>query len=81
MDGQLPIYEAERALGRNDLARGDDYFTLGGFVLWHLGRVPVTGETLTWRDLLIEVADMDGPRIDKLIISVRPVQGVAASGL
>jgi putative hemolysin len=80
MDGQLPIHEAERTLGRNDLARGDDYYTLGGFVLWHLGRVPVTGETLTWRDLLIEVADMDGPRIDKLIVTVRPAQPLAASG-
>jgi putative hemolysin len=80
MDGQLAIHEAERALGRNDLAHGDDYFTLGGFVLWHLGRVPVTGETLSWRDLLVEVADMDGPRIDKLIVTVRPAQAVAASG-
>lgn len=70
-DGQFAIQEAERVLGRDDLSRGDDYYTLGGFVLWHMGRVPVVGETLTWRDLRIEIADMDGPRIDKLIVSRR----------
>jgi hypothetical protein len=31
------------------------------------------------RDLLIEVADMDGPRIDKLIVTVRPAQPRMAS--
>ena len=41
MDGQLAIHEAERLLERNDLVHGDDYYTIGGFVLWHLGRVPV----------------------------------------
>jgi putative hemolysin len=71
MDGQLAIHEAERLLERNDLAHGDDYYTIGGFVLWHLGRVPVAGETLTWRDLRIEVVDMDGPRIDKILVARR----------
>jgi len=72
VDGQLAIHEVERLLERNDLAHADDYFTIGGFVLWHLGRLPVAGETLTWRDLRFEVADMDGPRIDKVILSRRP---------
>jgi len=71
MDGQLPIQEAERCLQRTDLAHGDDYYTIGGFVLWHLGRLPVAGETLSWRDLRIEIADMDGPRIDKVIVTPR----------
>ena len=71
VDGQLGIHELERVLERKDLAHGDNYYTAGGFVLWHLGRVPVTGETLTWRDLLIEVVDMDGPRIDKILVNLR----------
>ena len=66
MDGHLPIHEAERTLGRKDLARGDNYNTMAGFVLWHLGRMPVAGEKLAWRDLSIEVVDMDGLVIDKL---------------
>jgi putative hemolysin len=78
MDGHLPIHEAERALGRNDLARGDNYNTMAGFVLWHLGRMPVPGEKLAWRDLAIEVIDMDGLVIDKLLVQPRSAQGLRA---
>lgn len=72
IDGHLNVHEVERLLERNDLTHEDDYHTIAGLVLWHLGRVPVAGETLTWRDLCFEVLDMDGPRIDKLLIIQRP---------
>ncbi|MGC4028911.1 MAG: hemolysin family protein [Steroidobacteraceae bacterium] len=78
MDGHLPIHEAERVLGRRDLGRDDNYNTMAGFVLWHLGRMPVAGEKLAWRDLSIEVVDMDGLVIDKLLISPRAAQGLRA---
>jgi putative hemolysin len=78
MDGHVPIHEAERALGRKDLARGDNYNTMAGFVLWHLGRLPVPGEKLAWRDLSIEVVDMDGLVIDKLLVQPRSAQGLRA---
>jgi putative hemolysin len=78
IDGHLPIHEAERALGRRDLSRGDNYNTMAGFVLWHLGRLPVTGERLAWRDLSIEVVDMDGLMIDKLLVTQRSAQGLRA---
>jgi putative hemolysin len=71
MDGQLSIYEAEQILSRNDLTEGEAYHTLAGFVLWRLGRLPTVGETLTWRDLRFEVIDMDGQRIDKILVSPR----------
>jgi putative hemolysin len=76
IDGHLPIHEAERALGRRDLSRGDNYNTMAGFVLWHLGRLPVAGERLAWRDLSIEVVDMDGLVIDKLLVTPRSSQGL-----
>ena len=78
IDGHLPIYEAERVLARNDLARGENYHTMAGFVLWHLGRLPVQGEKMAWRDLTIEVVDMDGLVIDKLLITRREAQGLRA---
>jgi len=78
IDGHLPIHEAERALGRRDLSRGDNYNTMAGFVLWHLGRLPVAGERLAWRDLSIEVVDMDGLVIDKLLVTPRSEQGLHA---
>ena len=72
----LPIHEAERVLSRRDLSRGENYNTMAGFVLWHLGRMPVPGEKLAWRDLSIEVVDMDGLVIDKLLVNT---QGTTAS--
>jgi putative hemolysin len=71
VDGHLPIYEAERALGRKDLASGEEYHTMAGFVLYQLGRLPEQGEKLLWRDLSIEVIDMDGLVIDKLLVQKR----------
>jgi putative hemolysin len=76
IDGHLPIHEAERVLSRRDLSRGENYNTMAGFVLWHLGRMPVPGEKLAWRDLSIEVVDMDGLVIDKLLVQPRSSQGL-----
>jgi putative hemolysin len=78
IDGHLSIHETERLLSRKDLARGDNYNTMAGFVLWHLGRMPVAGEKLAWRDLSIEVVDMDGLVIDKLLVMPRAAQGLHA---
>ena len=47
-------------------------------MLWHLGRMPVAGEKLAWRDLSIEVIDMDGLVIDKLLVQPRSAQGLRA---
>lgn len=76
IDGHLPIYEAERLLERKDLARGENYHTMAGFVLWHLGRLPVEGERMAWRDLAIEIVDMDGLVIDKLLVGKREAQAL-----
>ena len=76
IDGHLPIHEAERVLSRRDLSRGENYNTMAGFVLWHLGRMPVPGEKLAWRDLSIAVVDMDGLVIDKLLVQPRAAQGL-----
>jgi putative hemolysin len=67
VDGHLAIEELQHHLNRRDMASGD-YHTAAGFVLQRLGRIPKAGDTLTWRDLKIEVIDMDGTRIDKLLI-------------
>lgn len=76
LDGRLPIDEAERLLARRDLASGDDYTTIAGFVLAQLGRLPATAETFEWKDLRFEIVDMDGRRIDKLL--VQRISGAAA---
>jgi putative hemolysin len=68
IDGHLSIEELQRRLNRRDMV-GRDYHTVAGFVLARLGRIPRAGDTLTWRDLKIEIVDMDGVRIDKILLS------------
>jgi putative hemolysin len=46
-----------------------DYTTISGLVLAQLERIPTAGDVVDWRGLRIEVVDMDGRRIDKLVIS------------
>jgi len=45
-----------------------DYSTVSGLVLAALERIPTTGDTLRWHGLVVEVVDMDGRRIDKLLV-------------
>ena len=68
IDAHLPIEELQRRLNRRDMV-GRDYQTVAGFVLARLGRIPRAGDTLTWRDLKVEIVDMDGVRIDKILLS------------
>jgi putative hemolysin len=45
-----------------------DYSTISGLVMAELERIPTAGDTVEWRGLKIEVVDMDGRRIDKLLV-------------
>ena len=68
VDGSMSIDDVERLLERGNMRSGDDYTTLAGFVLAQLGHLPTTGESFRWRGMRFEVVDMDGRRIDKLLI-------------
>ena len=45
-----------------------DYSTVSGLVLAELERIPAAGDAVRWRGLVVEVVDMDGRRIDKLLV-------------
>ena len=62
----LPEFER---LGVRLEAVNRDYTTVSGLVLAELERIPAAGDTLRWQGLTIEVVDMDGRRIDKLLVS------------
>jgi putative hemolysin len=47
-----------------------EFDTIAGFVLHELERIPNTGETFEWRGFEFEIVDMDGQRIDKLIVKI-----------
>ena len=70
VEGWLPVEQVEAATGLKGLrAEGSSYHTLAGFVLHQLGHVPVAGETVTVCGIRFEVVDMDGRRIDKVLIA------------
>jgi len=46
-----------------------DFHTLGGFIMSYLERIPTTGERFQWDDWRFEIVDMDGHRIDKVLVS------------
>ncbi len=73
LDGMLPIYQFKEILEMDDRElpgehRGS-YHTLGGFVVMYLGRIPISADHFTWGGLRFEVVDMDGNRVDKVMVS------------
>lgn len=53
-------------------AHGGEYHTLGGFVVQRLGHLPAVGETVHDLGSHFEVVDMDGNRVDKILVTVEP---------
>jgi putative hemolysin len=72
VDGGLPIDDLFDRLAIRDSGEPRDYSTVSGLVLDELERIPVVGDTLRWNDLVIEVVDMDGRRIDRLLVRREP---------
>jgi putative hemolysin len=68
VDGGAGVEDLAKKLGIKLDAVPRDYSTVSGLVLAELERIPATGDTLRWRGVVIEVVDMDGRRIDKLLI-------------
>ncbi len=48
------------------------YQTLAGFVITHLGRIPSAADRFEWGGLNFEVVDMDGRRVDKVLVAPAP---------
>ncbi|MBP7992741.1 MAG: HlyC/CorC family transporter [Candidatus Magasanikbacteria bacterium] len=70
VDGMLPLDEFKRIFNI-DKWTGEEqghYFTMGGLLVVHLGRAPKAGDTLNWNGFSFEVVDMDGRRVDKIIV-------------
>ncbi|MEO6229373.1 MAG: hemolysin family protein [Ferruginibacter sp.] len=72
VDGQIPFYEFLSHFEQTEwMNEGEhDFDTLAGFVLHELERIPTTGEVFDWRGFEFEIIDMDGQRIDKLLVKI-----------
>lgn len=70
VDGQYSFYDFLEYFDMEDLYAEHDYNTLSGLILEILERVPKTGEKLSWLDFEFEIVDMDGARIDKVLVTL-----------
>jgi putative hemolysin len=71
LDGMLPIEEflALFKLENEAIEQRGSYNTLGGFTIVQLGKIPQAADVFDWEDLRFEIMDMDGNRVDKVMVS------------
>jgi putative hemolysin len=68
VNGSMPVDEFEDMIGIRDLRGAGNYHTIAGFVLHGIGHVPKAGEAFDHHSFRFEVMDMDGRRIDKILV-------------
>jgi putative hemolysin len=70
VDAQIPFYDFLSRFGKADWASNEEYTfdTLAGCILHELEHIPKSGEKLNWRGFSFEIIDMDGHRIDKVLV-------------
>ncbi len=74
LDGMLPNDEFKEIFNLRRLPDEEEYETLGGFVMLHLGRIPQSADLFEWNGLRFEVMDMDGKRVDKILVTTIPAK-------
>jgi putative hemolysin len=77
LDGLIPVPELKDRLQLRELPdeeRGR-YNTLAGMIMLLLGRLPQVADHVEWQGWRFEVVDMDGKRVDKVLVSPQPTPG------
>ena len=72
LDGMLEVDEFKELFNFTSLPHEDEYETLSGFVMTSLGRVPQAADNFEWSGYRFEVMDMDGRRVDKVLVTTLP---------
>jgi putative hemolysin len=72
VDAQIHFYDFLSYFDKADWIKDEEleFDTLAGFALHHLEHIPSTGETFEWRSFRFEIIDMDGQRIDKIMVHI-----------
>lgn len=65
----LDDFLAQASLEDLRSAGSRDFSSIGGLIIHQLGRIPRIGDRVEWKGLYLEVVDMDGPRIDRLLVT------------
>lgn len=71
VDGQYSFYNFLERFDMEELYAENDYNTLSGLILERLEHIPKEGDRLSWYSFDLEVVDMDGARIDKVLVRVK----------
>ncbi|MBX3057767.1 MAG: HlyC/CorC family transporter [Anaerolineae bacterium] len=74
VNGLEAFDKVQEVVGLPDVLEEDreDFTTLAGLILYLLKQLPTVGETVVFGDFVLEVVDMDGKRIDKVLIHKKP---------
>ncbi len=72
VDAQIPFYDFLTRFEKTEwMNEGEhDFDTMAGFILHELERIPKPGDKLEWKGFKVEIIDMDGHRIDKLLVTL-----------
>jgi putative hemolysin len=75
VDALLPFEEFMQYFEIEDVAPEDrtGFHSLGGFILHLSKQIPLTGEKYSWKNFEFEVVDMDGNRIDKILLTIQEI--------
>lgn len=76
IDAMLPFEEFLQYFEIEDVDPSDKagFHSIAGFILHLSKQIPATGDRFTWKNYEFEVVDMDGNRIDKLLLTIKEVQ-------
>ena len=69
LDGHYPFHDFLRYFDIDEYGAEYSINTMGGLVLEELGQIPKEGQSFVWKHFKIEVIDVDGAKIDKLLIT------------
>ena len=79
LDGMLEVDEFKELFEFKALPHEDEYETLSGFIMTSLGRVPQAADHFDWNGFRFEVMDMDGRRVDKVLVTTLPKTSAASA--
>lgn len=75
VDGHFPLPDFLSRFGMEDHIKDYEANTVGGLIIHELGRLPKQTEKLRWEHFEFEVMDMDGPKIDKILVTRKTGKG------
>lgn len=69
VDGQYSFYDFLSHFDKEEEYQTNNFNTIGGLILAKIGKMPKVGEKIEWQDFTLEVVDIDGLRIDRILVS------------